>query len=46
MRQIEEANKVELVLDIKALVGWWHDSCYVRYQSGNYQLVSSDYCHH
>jgi hypothetical protein len=25
---------------------WWHDSCYVRYQSGNYQLVSSDYCHH
>jgi hypothetical protein len=24
---------------------WWHDSCYVRYQSGDYQPVSSDYCH-
>ena len=25
---------------------WWHDSCYVRYQSGDYQLVTSDYCQH
>ena len=25
---------------------WWHDSCYVRFQSGNYQLVASDYCQH
>jgi hypothetical protein len=25
---------------------WWHDGCYVRYQSGNYQSVPSDYCHH
>jgi len=25
---------------------WWHDSCYVRYQSGEYQLVASDYCQH
>lgn len=25
---------------------WWRDSCYVRYQSGNYRLVSSDYCQH
>jgi hypothetical protein len=25
---------------------WWHDSCYVRYQSGNYQSVASDYCQH
>jgi hypothetical protein len=25
---------------------WWHDSCYVRYQSGEYQSVSSDYCQH
>jgi hypothetical protein len=24
---------------------WWHDSCYVRYQSGDYQSVSSGYCH-
>jgi hypothetical protein len=24
---------------------WWRDSCYVRYQSGDYQSVSSDYCH-
>jgi len=23
---------------------WWHDSCYVRFQSGDYQLVASDYC--
>jgi hypothetical protein len=25
---------------------WWHDNCYVRYQSGDYQLVASDYCQH
>jgi hypothetical protein len=25
---------------------WWHDSCYLRYQSGNYESVTSDYCHH
>jgi hypothetical protein len=25
---------------------WWHDNCYVRYQSGNYQSVASDYCQH
>ena len=25
---------------------WWRDSCYVRYQSGTYRLVSSDYCQH
>jgi hypothetical protein len=25
---------------------WWHDNCYVRYQSGSYQLVASDYCNH
>ena len=25
---------------------WWHDGCYVRFQSGEYQLVSSDYCQH
>jgi hypothetical protein len=25
---------------------WWHDSCYLRYQSGSYELVTSDYCHH
>ncbi len=25
---------------------WWHDSCYVRYQSGKYESVSSSYCHH
>jgi hypothetical protein len=25
---------------------WWHDSCYLRYQPGSYQLVTSDYCHH
>jgi len=25
---------------------WWHDNCYVPYQSGDYQLVASDYCHH
>jgi hypothetical protein len=24
----------------------WHDNCYVRYQSGSYQLVASDYCNH
>ena len=24
---------------------WWHDGCYVRYQSGNYQSVSAEYCH-
>jgi hypothetical protein len=24
---------------------WWRDNCYVRYQSGNYELVPSDYCH-
>jgi hypothetical protein len=24
---------------------WWRDSCYVRYQSGKYEPVSSDYCH-
>jgi hypothetical protein len=24
---------------------WWHDSCYVRYPPGNYELVTSDYCH-
>jgi hypothetical protein len=24
---------------------WWHDGCYVRYQSGNYQSVSPEYCH-
>ena len=23
---------------------WWHDACYVRYQSDNYQLVSAEYC--
>lgn len=25
---------------------WWHDNCYVRYQSGDYQLVTADYCQH
>jgi hypothetical protein len=25
---------------------WWRDSCYVRFQSDNYKLVTSDYCHH
>jgi hypothetical protein len=25
---------------------WWHDNCYVRYQSSDYQLVASDYCQH
>ena len=25
---------------------WWHDSCYLRYQSGKYELVTPDYCHH
>lgn len=25
---------------------WWHDGCYVRYQSGDYHSVTSDYCHH
>jgi hypothetical protein len=24
---------------------WWRDSCYVRYQSDNYELVSPEYCH-
>jgi hypothetical protein len=24
---------------------WWHDGCYVRYQSDNYQLVSPENCH-
>jgi hypothetical protein len=24
---------------------WWHDSCYVRYQSGDCEPVPSDYCH-
>jgi hypothetical protein len=24
---------------------WWHDSCYVRLPPGDYQSVSSDYCH-
>jgi hypothetical protein len=23
---------------------WWHDGCYVRYQSGDYQPVTADYC--
>ena len=25
---------------------WWHDNCYVRNQSGDYQLVASEYCQH
>jgi hypothetical protein len=25
---------------------WWHDTCYVRFQSGDYQLVAPDYCQH
>jgi hypothetical protein len=25
---------------------WWRDGCYVRYQSGDYQSVASDYCRH
>ena len=25
---------------------WWHDNCYVRYQSGDYQSVAPDYCQH
>jgi len=25
---------------------WWHDNCYVRYQPGGYQVVTSDYCQH
>jgi hypothetical protein len=25
---------------------WWRDSCYVRFQSDNYKLVTSDYCRH
>jgi uncharacterized protein YfaQ (DUF2300 family) len=25
---------------------WWHDSCYVRFKSDNYKLVTSDYCRH
>ncbi|MFY9769464.1 MAG: hypothetical protein WBG18_10220 [Xanthobacteraceae bacterium] len=24
---------------------WWRDSCYVRSQSDNYELVSPEYCH-
>jgi len=24
---------------------WWRDNCYVRYQSGDYEAVPSDYCH-
>ena len=25
---------------------WWRDGCYMRDQTGNYQVVTSDYCHH
>jgi len=25
---------------------WWRDGCYMRDQTGNYQAVTSDYCHH
>lgn len=25
---------------------WWRDGCYLRDQTGNYQVVTSDYCHH
>jgi hypothetical protein len=24
---------------------WWRDNYYVRYQSGDYEAVPSDYCH-
>jgi len=24
---------------------WWHDNCYVRYQSDTYQVVPLEYCH-
>ncbi len=24
---------------------WWHDNCYVHYQSDTYQVVPLEYCH-